>query len=102
MTHIKKTGPHQSLQAKLVDEPTHDRVVSMLEALPAEETLFYGTECNVVDWEGTSDVTFQEIEDHFAFVGGSRMSTSTTSTAPVCHNRCGPFCQWTRWKQSLA
>jgi hypothetical protein len=60
------------LKADLIDEPAHANVVQMLDALPFEEASFDGCEQNVVSWEGTSHSLFQEIQEHYGFVGGAR------------------------------
>ena len=59
------------LVSELVDEPAPGRHVMMLDALPAEEALFYSEERHVVDACGKSSSMFNEIEDRYGFVGGS-------------------------------
>ena len=43
----------------------------MLDALSGQEALFYAQEHHVVDACGKSSAIFLEIEDRYAFVGGS-------------------------------
>ena len=43
---------HQPLQANLIVEPASAKVVPLLEALPATESLFYKEEANVVELLG--------------------------------------------------
>ena len=60
------------MQAEAIDEPPRNSpVVELLEALPPEEREFYSREEHVVCWIGKSQVLFEEIEEHYSFVGGS-------------------------------
>ena len=56
--------------ADAIDEPEDDRVVPMLEALDPENASFYDSEKNVLA-SGTSPLLRQELEDQYAFLGGS-------------------------------
>ena len=47
------------------------KTVMMLDALPEEERLFYVAESSVVDWSGKSQAIFDELEQRFAFIGGT-------------------------------
>eukprot|EP00439_Symbiodinium_sp_Y106_P030950 s4025_g3.t1 len=58
------------LQADLITEPSEDRVVVMLEALPQCEAEFYSSENNCVDLVGKARQLQDEIEQQYAFVGG--------------------------------
>ena len=60
-----------NLLAHTVDEPTHNDVVPMLDAMSQEEAHFYREERHVVDVHGKSEVLFKEIEAHYGFVGGT-------------------------------
>ena len=62
--------PHLTLEPEAVDEPTDDSVVPMQQGMSPEEASLYEAECNVVDYEGKSEVIFKEIEGHFGFIGG--------------------------------
>ena len=59
------------LQADLITEPSEDRVVVMLEALPQCEAEFYSSENNCVDLVGKARQLQDEIEQQYAFVGGT-------------------------------
>ena len=62
---------HATLNSDAVDEPSDDGVVDMLQALDVEEAEFYSSEDNVIDFEGRSQTIFNELEEHFGFVGGT-------------------------------
>ena len=64
---------HQPLQANLIVEPASAKVVPLLEALPATESLFYKEEANVVELLGKSAVIFDELQTRFGFIGGSEV-----------------------------
>ena len=70
-TSTKVPVKQVSLISAKIDEPTHERVVPLLEALPREDADFYADEANVVDWSDKSAVLFSEIEERYGFVGGS-------------------------------
>ena len=55
----------------LIDEPDDDHAVNMLDALPPLDQAFYSWEELVVELEGKSQTVAEEIEDRFAFIGGS-------------------------------
>ena len=55
----------------LVDEPDDDHAVNMLDALPPLDQAFYSREELVVELEGKSQTVAEEIEERFAFIGGS-------------------------------
>ena len=67
----KKMGKQAVLVAALVDEPTDERVVEMLEVLSAEEAAYYASEDNVIESSGKSQIIFEEIEQRYGFLGGS-------------------------------
>ena len=62
-----------NFEASRIDEPGHAKIVPLAEALPWEERAYYEEEANVIDWFGKSEVLRQEIEDHYAFVGGRQL-----------------------------
>jgi len=66
----RKKGSH-ILIPHAVDEPSDDGFVYMLDALSPEESLYYSEECQVVNYHGKSQIIFNELEDRFAFVGGT-------------------------------
>ena len=68
---VRAETPHVRLKADLVDEPSDESFVPMLEALPAGEAAFYACEENVIDHIGKSTVLFEEIQEHFGYVNGS-------------------------------
>ena len=45
-------GAHHDFIADWVDEPSADRCVDMLLALPQEEAAYYASKVNIVEWEG--------------------------------------------------
>ena len=62
----------ETLLADAIDEPACvSPVVNMLEALPAEDSLYYQDERNVIDATGKSAVLFAEIEAQYGFAAGS-------------------------------
>ena len=63
--------PQVPLKAAALDEPTEERSVNMLQALGEEEAAFYSQEANVFKPEQRSAQLFQEIQEHYGFVGGS-------------------------------
>jgi hypothetical protein len=65
-----KERPQIEIVAELIDEPSSDAVVPLLEALSAEESAYYADEEQVVDLESKSQVLFEEVEERFGFVGG--------------------------------
>ena len=66
--------PHLTLCAEDVDEPLDVSKVIMLDCVSPEEASFYEAESNVVDYEGKSEIIFQEIEEHFGFIGGTEQA----------------------------
>lgn len=52
-------------------EPSDAQSIDMLAALPPDDAIFYADEQNVVDKNGKSQILFEEIEEHYGFVGGS-------------------------------
>ena len=68
---LSKTHTQVPLLADRIVEPSDDQVVDMLTALPSREASFYSSEKNAIDLCGKSETLFREIEDQFAFVGGS-------------------------------
>ncbi|CAK0846110.1 unnamed protein product [Prorocentrum cordatum] len=67
----KGVSRHVMMCAAAVAEPPDDMVVDLLEALPDGERQYYSDELNVLDYSGKSGVLFEELEERFAFVGGS-------------------------------
>ncbi|CAK0800419.1 unnamed protein product [Prorocentrum cordatum] len=67
----KSASKHVMMCASAVAEPPDDHVVDLLEALPEGERQCYSDELNVLDYSGKSGVIFEELEERFAFVGGS-------------------------------
>jgi hypothetical protein len=61
-----------SLQAELIAEPADPRCAPALAKLPPDLVDFLSDENNVVDAEFKSQALFDEIEDKYAFVGGSQ------------------------------
>ena len=53
-------------------EPTTDKYIDMLSALPEDDAIYYQHETNVVETNGKSDVLFKEIEEHYGFIGGTK------------------------------
>ena len=51
-------------------EPKDDGFIDMLEALPAEDAVYYEQESNVVETGGKCSALFEEIESHYGFIGG--------------------------------
>ncbi|CAE7268151.1 unnamed protein product, partial [Symbiodinium sp. CCMP2456] len=68
---VHKKQNQVPLQAHLVAEPSDDRVVVMLEALPRSEADFYSKENHCIELTGKSRQLQVEIEEQFAFVGGT-------------------------------
>ena len=68
---VRKKQNQVPLQAHLVAEPSDDRVVVMLEALPRSEADFYRKENHCIELTGKSRQLQAEIEEQFAFVGGT-------------------------------
>ena len=67
----RRVVPQIPLVALRIDEPSEDRTVNMLEALSAEEASYYAEESNVVKPEERSRQLFDELQQHYGFVGGS-------------------------------
>ena len=68
---ITAGGPHESIRGDDLAEPSSRKGVNMLEALPDFEQEFYGTESNVVELPGKSDLEYQQIVKRYCFFGGS-------------------------------
>ncbi len=59
------------LKASALAEPPLDAPhVCMLDALPADEREFYGSECNVLDLAGKSSAIFDSLQQQYGFVSG--------------------------------
>lgn len=70
--YMKFSGVRQvPMIAERIVEPSSLESVDMLEALPAEDRLFYEEESNVVESHGKSEAVFREIESHYGFIGGT-------------------------------
>jgi len=57
--------------AEFMDEPSYSQTVSMLEALPPIEAQYYSDEANVINASGTSAEQMRELEEQYAFLGGT-------------------------------
>ena len=68
---VQKKQNQIPLRADLIAEPSDDRVVIMLEALPRSESEFYSNESNCIETAGKARQLQDEIEEQFAFVGGT-------------------------------
>ncbi len=67
-----KAHNQEPIRALDLDEPSADTPsVDMLAALPFRERQFYSDENNVVNFQATSDVISQELQQRYGFVGGS-------------------------------
>eukprot|EP00974_Lingulodinium_polyedra_P009966 957964-Lingulodinium_polyedra.AAC.1 len=62
---------HVAIQAELLAEPGDACQVPMLDALPPDDRAYYEAEENVVDPCGIPDELLAELEERFAFVGGT-------------------------------
>lgn len=58
--------------AEHIVEPKNVQYIDMLSALPNDDAIFYADKCSVVDSAGKSQVLFEEIEEHYGFIGGSK------------------------------
>jgi len=54
-----------------MDETNYSQAVGMLEALPPTEAQYYVAEMNVISASGTSAERMRELEEHYAFLGGT-------------------------------
>ncbi|CAK0850462.1 unnamed protein product, partial [Prorocentrum cordatum] len=70
-TGERKSASKLMMCATAVAEPPDDQVVDLLEALPDGERQCYTDERGVLDNSGKSGAIFEELEERFAFVGGS-------------------------------
>ncbi|CAE7776885.1 unnamed protein product, partial [Symbiodinium microadriaticum] len=68
---VSKTHAQVPMDASRIVEPSDERVVDMLQALPQDERQFYAHEENAVEPLGKSTVIPQEMEQQYAFIGGS-------------------------------
>jgi hypothetical protein len=68
---LARTRSQVALCADAVAEPDNENFVSLLEALPPSESLFYSTEDNAIDWRGKSSVILEELTQQYGFVGGT-------------------------------
>ena len=57
--------------AGAIDEPDHEVLVPLLDALSPEETDYYKLGNNVIELEAKSVVLAQELEAQYGFVGGT-------------------------------
>ena len=69
LTGIKRKR-HAELVADLIDEPTENTLVPLLEALPEEEAIYYGEEQNLMRTGEVSQVIMEELTHRYGFVGG--------------------------------
>lgn len=58
--------------AERMVEPKSRQCIDMLSPLPADDAVFYASEQNVIDPDGKSRVLFEEIEERYGFIGGSK------------------------------
>lgn len=65
---------HVTLDAYAVDEPQDDHCVDMLEALPYEDRVYYLAESHAVSPLRCLVSIMWDLEDQYAFVGGSEAS----------------------------
>ena len=63
--------PQVPLVADLVAEPTHDRTIDMLEALPSSESCLYSDEHLVIDTVGKCPEHVAALTEQYGFYGGS-------------------------------
>ena len=68
---IRRQRTQVPLIADAVAEPRDDQAVDVLEWLPPDEATFYSREEHVVDLTGKSMDIAKELEETFAFVGGT-------------------------------
>jgi hypothetical protein len=68
----RQPAAREELSAAMVDEPLDERCVIMIDALPADDAMFYSKEEHVLDYSGKSSIIFNEIETRHCFVGGSQ------------------------------
>ena len=57
------------LRADCIDEPSGDNAVELLDALDHLESSFYRDEENALEPEGKSAALFEEIQEHYGFIG---------------------------------
>ena len=65
------TKSQVAMCADAIDEPDHEVVVPLLDALSPENAEYYKLESNVVELEGKSVVLAQELEAQYGFAGGT-------------------------------
>eukprot|EP00438_Fugacium_kawagutii_P007846 Skav210111 [mRNA] locus=scaffold2194:62563:65494:+ [translate_table: standard] len=71
--YVRPAGVRQvPMNADAMVEPQHTGYIDMLDALPADDRVYYQGEVHVVESMGKSEVLFKEIEAHYGFVGGEQ------------------------------
>ncbi len=69
--YVRPTGVRQvPMLADNIIEPKDDKYICMLQALPREDAAYYQLEDNVVETKGKCSALFEEIEQHYGFIGG--------------------------------
>ncbi len=69
--YVRPTGVRQiPMIADRMVEPKDKGFIDMLQALPAEDAAYYAREEHVVETAGKSSVIFEEVEQHYGFIGG--------------------------------
>ena len=72
--------------ADAIDEPDHEDVAPLLDALSPEEADYYQLESNVVEPEGKGVVLAEELADQYGFVGGTEAEYIRYFHRPVPSN----------------
>ena len=83
---VQKKQNQIPLRADLIAELSDDRVVIMLEALPRSESEFYSNESNGIETAGKARQLQDEIEEQFAFVGGTYVEYQTFHRSDLPNN----------------
>ena len=67
--------PHEAMRASDIDEPGVENLatVDMLKVMSAEEAAYYAGEKNVVDYAEKPKVLFEELQQHYGFIGGTEV-----------------------------
>ena len=70
------------LEADAIDEPNHDGIAPLLEALNPEERAIYSDEANVVELDGTCGFGLEQFEPQYGSVGWVHVSICAVCVAP--------------------
>ena len=65
-----KSIPQVPLRAALIDEPSYEQTVDMLQALPPGEAMYYSCGHHAIDKVGKAHGVILELRGQFGFVGG--------------------------------